>query len=125
MQVLTFRSFPVLLIVVVGICLVGTASYAANESVNLLPNGGFEKGTLQALPGWERMPSGHGRQLDESERHAGERSLRVSAPGGMKTTLLPYTGGRVRIEGWMKTENIVRGSRPYYKATFQLISSHA
>ena len=93
---------------------------------NLLLNAGFEQGTLEALSGWERLPWGGGGVLDTQVSHSGNRSLRVSAPGGMRSGLVPYTGGRVRVVGWVKTENVITGpSAPWHKAALQIISYDA
>jgi xylan 1,4-beta-xylosidase len=101
-----------------AVVLAGVSATAAT----LLENGGFESGTAAALPGWKRLAWGQGGLLDEAVSHEGRRSLRVSSPGGFESTLVPYGGGRVSVSGWMRTEKIVTGSRPWYKAALQLIS---
>ena len=90
---------------------------------SLITNGGFEEGTGNDLPSWRRIPWGQGAQLDEGIKHSGSRSLRVSAHGGMRTKLVSFPGGRVRVVGWMKTDNVIRGpSRSWHKAALQLVS---
>ncbi len=55
---------------------------------DLVVNGDFETGTMADLPGWQGIPWGQDAQLDESVKHSGRRSIRVSAHGGMRTKLV-------------------------------------
>jgi len=88
-------------------------------------NGGFEQGVGDAAAGWESLGGGGG-VLDEQTRHSGRRSLRVTGPGGVRSVFIAYRGGRVRVAGWMKTENVVTGpSAPWHKAALQIISYDA
>ena len=99
---------------------------SAQPGANPIRNGGFEAGTAEALPGWQRLPWGSGGAFDGQVSHSGKRSLRVSAPGGMRSALAPYTGGRIKVVGWMKTENVVTGpSAPWHQAALQIISYDA
>ncbi|UCH36264.1 MAG: hypothetical protein JSV65_07895 [Armatimonadota bacterium] len=97
----------------------------AEPGAGLIPNGGFEAGTAQALEGWERLPWGEGGAPDTGTSHSGGRALRVSAHGGMRSELVPYPGGRVKVIGWLRTENVVTGAQPWHKAALQLISYNA
>ena len=99
---------------------------AAGTNGNLVANGGFENGEGTAIPGWEALSWGPGGTLDVSVSQAGKRSVRVSSHGGVQTRPLPYRGGRLRVSGWMRTMDLVRGpSRPWHKAALQLISLDA
>jgi xylan 1,4-beta-xylosidase len=89
---------------------------------NPISNGGFEDAVNGRLPGWEKL-GGDGAAADEQVRHSGRRSLRVSGPGGMRSNFIPYLGGRIRVTGWMRTEDVVTGpSAPWHKAALQIIS---
>lgn len=92
---------------------------------NPLTNPGFEQGANDQLPGWERIPWGQPATVDATVSHSGQRSLRVTGHGGYHTTLVPYPGGRVRISGWLKTLDVVRGTPSYHRAALQLISYDA
>src|SRR3990172_8133463 len=110
--ILTVVSLAALACVVVR-----TASATDKPVRNLLTNGGFEKSLLV----WESRGGGGG-TVDESTVRSGKRSLRVAASGGMRTSLIPYKGGRLQVTGWMKTERIVSGKVDYHRAALQLIS---
>ena len=106
--------------------LLASALSLAAQPTALAPNGGFEEGDIDALPGWERLPWAKGVALDSEVAHSGRRSLRVFGPGGMRSTPVPYAGGRLRVTGWMKTESLVTGpSAPWHKAALQLVSYDA
>lgn len=110
-----------LLCAVAGAILAGPVG--AQDDAGLVANGGFEEGAADALSGWENPSGREGVALDDDVRHSGGRSLRISAPGGVHSTLVPYPGGRVQVTGWMKTQDLVRGpSRSWHKAALQLIS---
>lgn len=99
---------------------------AAQSGREVLQNRGFETGDLGDLPGWQPLPFGETPALDSAVSHSGSRSLRVSAPGGMRSQLVPYTGGRVLAAGWMRTQEVVTGpSAPWHKAALQIISYDA
>ena len=105
--------------------LVAQAAVAA-PAPNLVANAGFEDGDGTAIPGWEALAWGSGGTLDGSVSQAGGRSLRVSSHGGVRSHPLPYRGGRLRVSGWMRTVDLVRGpSRSWHKAALQLISLDA
>ncbi|MBN2309116.1 MAG: hypothetical protein JXR94_09110 [Candidatus Hydrogenedentes bacterium] len=92
---------------------------------NCVVNGGFEEGAGAAMPGWERFGDGEA-ALDEEVRHDGRRSLRVAGPGGARSAWIPYHGGRIRVAGWMKTEDVVQGpSAAWHRAAFQIQSYDA
>lgn len=113
----------VCLTLLVALC---PAPAAMASDGNLLLNSGFEQGTSHHSPGWESLPWGGGGVLDPQVSHAGARSLRVSAPGGWHSILIPYTGGRIRVVGWIKTENVITGpSAPWHKAALQIVSYDA
>ncbi len=96
----------------------------ADRGQSLLDNGGFEAWDDRALPGWRGTLDERCR-LDDTTVIEGRRSLRLSRPGGMTSDLVPYTGGRVMVSGWMKTDNITRGEKPWHKASIQVISYNA
>ena len=104
--------------------LAAIAACTAAGAQNLLANGGFEEGT-DDLPGWSRQPWAKGVAVDPEESRSGTRSLRVFAPGGMQSDLVPYSGGRLRVTGWMRTDNVSRGAEAWHKAALQLISYDA
>jgi xylan 1,4-beta-xylosidase len=102
------------------------ATMAPGQPAPLVPNGGFEAGTLEALPGWEKLPWAKGVELDPEVRHTGARSVRVFAHGGVASTPVVYRGGRLRVTGWVRTDSVVTGaSAPWHKAALQLISYDA
>lgn len=112
------RTLGVLLLLP-GLALAGTA----RES---LQNPGFEVGDADRPPGWQPLPYGETPRLDSELSHGGNRSLRVSAHGGMRSELVPYSGGRVMASGWMRTWAVVTGpSAPWHKAALQIISYDA
>jgi len=85
---------------------------------NLITNGGFEEGTT----GWEKVGGAKQVALDGAVAHSGKQSLRVSGAGGMRSCLVPYRGGTLKVSGWGKTERVVVGSKPWFKTALQLIS---
>jgi len=98
------------------------APSVAAPNTNLLTNAGFETGTAGQLPGWQRIGGGPV-ELDAAVRHSGKRSVRVSGPGGVQSVLIPHAGGRLKVSGWVRTENVVCGApAPWHKAAFQVIS---
>jgi len=107
---------------VTGIWLVGGISFGADGREDLIANGGFEESTSETCPGWKRLSRGQGVGLDDAVKRSGKKSLRVSSHGGVRSQLVRYCGGRVRVAGWMKTENVVRGERAWNKAALQLIA---
>ena len=104
--------------------LAAIAACTAAGAQNLLANGGFEEGG-DDLPGWSRQAWARGVAVDPGESRSGTRSLRVLSHGGMQSDLVPYAGGRLRVAGWMKTDNVVRGAEAWHKAALQLISYDA
>lgn len=97
------------------------ATTAVQPGLDLVRNGSFEEGAMTGLPGWEAF--GGGAVVDEAVSHTGGRSIRVSGPGGMRTELVPYAGGRVSVVGWMKTKDVVAGpSASWHEAALQVIS---
>ena len=84
-----------LLYAVAGAILAGPVG--AQDEAELLANGGFEEGAADALPGWENQSGRESVALDGDVRHSGGRSLRISAPGGVHSTLVPYQIGRAHV----------------------------
>ena len=112
------HRFVLLLLVAVVMLM----SACAQARPNMIANGVFEEGAIGALPGWQSC-GGEGVALDDRIFYSGRRSLRVSTPGGMRTELIPYHGGRIKVSGWMRTENVLTGpSAPWHKAAFQIVS---
>ncbi len=75
------------------------------EPVNLIPNGGFEKGAQ----GWGL---GAGQAIDEEIAHSGQRSVRLSIPAGepgksnVGVTVPVRPSTRYRAELWIRRENV-------------------
>ena len=104
-----------------GLMLIGGASLA--QPAPLVQNGGFETGNIDDMPGWEKLPWAQGVEVDAAVFRSGQRSIRAFAHGGVRSKLVPYAGGRVRVSAWVKTDNVVRGAAAaWHKAAIQLIS---
>jgi len=86
----------------------------AAEEVSLLPNGGFET----RLDGWRRV---HGRCAAVTDSpHSGEACLRIERAGAVTTDLIDVTDTMLEISGWIRTEGVERGKRPWNLAGYQI-----
>jgi xylan 1,4-beta-xylosidase len=93
---------------------------------------GFEVPELSALKGWEIIASDPSSiTLDRSVFHSGKTSLRVLLGGGttnvgsmagVRTASIPYRGQLIKVSAWMKTRDVVVGTRPWLKAAIQVVS---
>lgn len=113
---------PSRILVMGTLCLIGAVGLGAENSPNLITNGGFEKGTAESIPGWTRFGQPDAVTIDRTEGRSGKASARAGAHGGLRSQLVRYRGQRVLVSGWIKTKAVVRGRRPWNKAALQLIS---
>ena len=94
-----------------------TACVTAAEN-GLLENGGFEREAGGKPIGWQQLWG-----KPESVRwsgdvvHSGDRAVRLTASACLGSDPLPNTGDVVTVSGWLKLENLTRGSKPWYKAS--------
>lgn len=89
---------------------------------NALFNGGFEEGTL----GW-RLPAG-ARVLAE-EAQEGRKCLRIASDTpayvmASQAFYLPEGVRRVRLSGWMRTQEVKPGAQPWKRARLQVVFSN-
>ncbi len=80
----------------------------------VIPPAGFERG----LGAW-RVVRGDAR-IDDSVAHRGKRSLRLRGPARVETDFLDLGAACWELSFWMKTENVVRGPRPWRRAGAQV-----
>ena len=101
------------------------AGCATPRATARLTNPSFEKLVADGLPGWQGR-LGDGVSVDGAQARSGQASLRVAGGGrGLLSDLVPYAGGRVRVAGWMKTQDVRRGERSWHRAALQLIPHDA
>ncbi len=101
---------------VLALCLGSPAM--AQPGKNMLPNGGFERGQAGWNWGQPCAPVAEG-------AHGGSRCLRIAKPAAALSVPVKYPGGRVRVAGWIKLQDVVHGEQRYNKAGLQLISYNA
>lgn len=80
---------------------------------NVLKNNGFE----EDQSGWSIW----GGEIQEETVKSGKKALRVSLQnpqwsGADQTVQLPAGASKVKVSGWMKTENVVQGTQSYEQA---------
>ncbi|MFO7947222.1 MAG: hypothetical protein R6V19_10430, partial [Armatimonadota bacterium] len=86
---------------------------AQEPGTSLIENGGFEDGQT----GWDRVWGQP--QIVTGVARSGDRCLKVTGGGGLQTKMIPHEDRFIHISVWMKTEDVVRGERPFDKATCQ------
>ena len=106
----------------------GAGSIAAPKPVILQE--GFEVSELSKMKNWEVIAADPSSvALDRSVFHTGKSSLRVqSGVGvgsedsmtGVRIPAIPYRGQIIKITGWMKTKDVVVGSKDWLMAGIQI-----
>ncbi|NOY81676.1 MAG: hypothetical protein GXP31_11830 [Kiritimatiellaeota bacterium] len=94
---------------------------AAVAGTELLTNPGFERVQGGNCPGWGPLSWGSPGAPD-AVAHGGRVAWKLTGWGGIASARVPYAGQKVRVSGWIKTRNVVRGNRPWHKAALQIIS---
>lgn len=89
-------------------------SVAGQESLNQLPNAGFEKTTGKVLRQWGKYSRGY--TIDNTEFHSGKSSIKCTAKGDQKGMGVTYTikydkpdKRPVIISGWSKAIDVKAG----------------
>ncbi len=97
----------------------GMAAVAPGKE--LLTNPGFENVQGGHCPGWTPLPWGAPGAPDTAA-HGGRSAWKLNGYGGITSARIPYAGQEIRVSGWLRTRDVVRGERPWHKAAFQIIS---
>lgn len=114
----SFLCFACLIALILNLALATEVSV----NVNLLRNGGFEA-AADSIPGWQAVETGfEPGTIDREVFYAGKQALRVEDNQGMQSDFIPYYGGRIKVSGWVKTQNVVSGQQPWNIAALQVIS---
>jgi xylan 1,4-beta-xylosidase len=110
---------------ILGILLMSTLSQAAPDH-GLLPNGGFEREAGGNPIGWQSLWGKDGSVTWVNDVvHAGEHAVRLTGNACYASDPLPNTGDVITVSGWLKTENMTLGKKPWLKASIVVLKLDA
>ena len=81
------------------------------DPVDLLSNGGFERGDWE----WSSIWGHAGHRVVRDEAHSGAASMAFSAQGSISSLEYACDGGPVRVTGWYKLRDVKTGAKPWYR----------
>jgi len=111
-------SLTALLMLLAGVGAAQDADSALpGVGTELLTNGGFEQELGAEVPGWTLES---GAKLITEGAHTGRRCIKVQPPSpNVMSAPIRYYGGRLKVSGWVKIQDVVTGSQPWHKAVVQ------
>jgi len=86
-------------------------AHAAAAPVELLTNGGFERGEWE----WSSVWGHYGHTVVQDDSYSGDSSMYFSKSGAIKSLRYTYNGGPVRVSGWYKMRDVKQGKKPWYR----------
>ncbi len=92
----------------------------------LLDNGGFEREAGGMPVGWQRLWGDAASVAWVSDVvHAGDHAIKLTGNACFASDPLPNTGEVITVSGWLKTEGMTVGKKPYLKASIVVLKLDA
>ncbi|MFW5866484.1 MAG: hypothetical protein ACOCX2_01620 [Armatimonadota bacterium] len=90
-------------------------AFADDQPIRTIAETGFEEGLAPFEVSWGNA------EIATDAAHSGDASVRMEDGGAIVLPDIPYERGRqFRLRYWMRTEDIVRGERPWHRAGAQV-----
>ncbi|MFW6438351.1 MAG: hypothetical protein ACOCZ7_04980, partial [Armatimonadota bacterium] len=90
-------------------------AFADDQPIRTVAQTGFEEGLVPFEVSWGNA------EIATDAAHSGEASVRMEDGGAIVLPDIPYERGQqFRLSYWMRTEDIVRGERPWHRAGAQV-----
>jgi xylan 1,4-beta-xylosidase len=112
------------LLLLIAMCLVPQGR--ANPDHGLLDNGGFEREAGGMPIGWQRLWGKDGSvEWVGDTVHAGDHAVKLTANACLASDPLPNRGEIITVSGWLKTDRMTVGKKPYLKASIVVLKLDA